>query len=144
MENLEHKKLPSRFQHDDMCYLKMDNGKLLHSVIRGIKFTKSKVLYDVDTQVVPLHANENEEVIWSWCRIHGVSSDIVISIEEYDELKNQGLVPEFTHQDMVKFGNYLLSPERMAMKSVGPNHDSSNSVSHADFENWKEKELKKG
>lgn len=43
----------------------------------------------------------------------------------------------FSEQDLVKFGEYLLSKERKE-KLVGDNPDKENLVYHSDIENFKE------
>lgn len=125
--------LPSRFQHGDYCWLKMQSGHYSHSTVVGIKFTKSKVLYDVDVQVVPMHSEYNkdgQEALWTTSRLHGVDSDLLITPQEYESLVKDEMLKNYTLGELVSFGNYVLSGKKTSVECV----------SHADLENWKEEQ----
>ena len=64
-------KLPSAFQPEDYCYLILANGSGVRSKVTAVKFTSSKVLYDLDVDL-DLGTKSSRTT-----RLHGVDSAFV-------------------------------------------------------------------
>jgi len=81
-EGLNRSILPSKLQPGDNCYVQVHGDQFLFANVTAVKFTINKVLYDIDVQV-DITTLEGGEVNWS--RFHGISSDLIITVEERDE-----------------------------------------------------------
>jgi hypothetical protein len=70
--------LPSNFQPQQECYLKLANGSYIHGKVTAVKFTNSKVLYDLDVDV-DLGTSSSKTT-----RVHAINGDFLFTVDYFE------------------------------------------------------------